>query len=524
MSYRNPLTAIDTKSGEYIRNMNQSLAGTFNKVAAGRKAEWDRRAALNREITNKANKRADKALLTATAEASKNKTIDLSGISEMTDKQYRLSLIDPRQQTQEERLFMSKVDNLGTSVASTISNIASNGISYLKARNIPAGQEGALSKYAGIVGANGKDIGTEAADILFNFKGIQGYKKGKFDESGNMFTEIYSGTPGSGTLLQTISDQDMSSLTNYQEVPKYSGQIKKIGDDIANVLNLGAIEGIAYANQPWKTLEVRGVVKYYKIPDKNLMRDKARIVVQGSTAGLDANDLISYYNNQLDPNGEKIDQRAAWSDVDFLRKDGKIVGYDKTTSVLVNKTSGKQVTIGKGETIDPNTTKVIDKDLFKIQESYLDAVINKNEAINKTKAFGNVNMYAREQARLKALALKQAQGTDPLLAIDNLDFKLISGQAGSSVVALDDLGATIADLGFNISGSFKGTDGRKYKTIKKDVQGLKKQVTTTIYEGTSVADVKRALKFVQTGETQDSSKGEFVYDMNGGLIFVPNQK
>ena len=50
MSYRNPKQIVDTQSGQYVRELQKSLADTSSKYFTSAKQEFERRAKLNAEI------------------------------------------------------------------------------------------------------------------------------------------------------------------------------------------------------------------------------------------------------------------------------------------------------------------------------------------------------------------------------------------------------------------------------------------------------------------------------------------
>ena len=406
MSYENPNQVIDTQSGQNLARMQQSIGSSFDKFATSKKTEWDRRAEANRKITDAANKRATTAQNSAIAEASKNKSINFDGINDVINKGNDILLKNPKNRTAEDRAYISNMDNMGTNIASTLANVAANGESYMKARSIKQGEEGGHSRDAGFTlpGPPEDFIGLQAADILFGYKGAPGSKVSRFDAATNDFyIDIYD---EKGKLLQTVMDSDMSSLTNYQKVPVERKNQDDIGTEVIKTMDIGNPVGIAYRdkngklNDLVKDTAVPGVTTYYRPLSKDVFRQGAIAQVNAAVSALPANDAIAMYNNTLNPTGKKMAQRADFNDPGKIEEGWKkanpnAVIVNTETNLEISEEELKKMTIKQQQ----EKGKLVNKDLYEIQKSYLDAVVRQTEAVHTSKSLGKVDEFNRQMKR-----------------------------------------------------------------------------------------------------------------------------
>lgn len=425
MSYENPNQVIDTQSGQNLARMQQSIGSSFDKFATSKKTEWDRRAEANRKITDAANKRATTAQNSAIAEASKNKSINFDGINDVINKGNDILLKNPKNRTAEDRAYISNMDNMGTNIASTLANVAANGESYMKARSIKQGEEGGHSRDAGFTlpGPPEYFVGLQAADILFGYKGAPGSKVSRFDAATNDFyIDIYD---EKGKLLQTVMDSDMSSLTNYQKVPVERKNQDKIGTEAIKTMDIANPTGIAYRdkngklNDLVKDTAVPGKTTYYRPISKDVFRQGAIAQVNAQVSALPANDAIAMYNNTLNPTGKKMRQRADFNDPGKIEE-----GWEKENrnAVLVSTETNLEISTllpdGKTKmTIEQQQEKgkLVNKDLYEIQKSYLDAVVRQTEAVHTSKSLGTVDEFSRQMKRNannRAIAKSKQGNTD----------------------------------------------------------------------------------------------------------------
>ena len=113
MSYRNPKQIVDTQSGQYIREMQRSLADTYSKYTGSIKQEFEKRAKLNAKIVADSQERVNKASNEINQVANANKAIDFDQMYDNLDTYNKYMQINPAKRTREMNLFISNMDNSG---------------------------------------------------------------------------------------------------------------------------------------------------------------------------------------------------------------------------------------------------------------------------------------------------------------------------------------------------------------------------------------------------------------------------
>ena len=135
MSYRNPTQNVDTQSGQYIRQMQQSVAGSFEKLSNKISADNKERARKNEIIIREAEKRSEAAAQSIFQAQSKNSSIDFNGLNEQVNMLNDVYKINPTERTQEQKNFIRNMNNAGTHISGVLQNTSAGQQEYLEKRS-----------------------------------------------------------------------------------------------------------------------------------------------------------------------------------------------------------------------------------------------------------------------------------------------------------------------------------------------------------------------------------------------------
>ena len=348
MSYRNPEQVVDTQSGQYIRQMQQSVASSFEKLSNKISAENKERARKNEIMVREAEKRSEAAAQSIYQAQSKNKSIDFNGLNEQVDILNSIYKIPANERSQEDKNFIRNMQYAGTHISDVLQNTSAGQAEYIEKRSIPMGNQGGFSL------AN-KPENLEALDILYGFKDAPGRKEARYDMSGAdgpvMYIDVYN---KDNKLVGSIINKDMSSIAQPEYVPNLSKQTTDTQKEIEDQLDLNAITSLAYANSEPKQFKGPGGTVYYtRLPDKEYIKNQARTKTDSVIIGLSTDEAITFYNDVLSKGKMDMPQKSSWSQQ--RGEDGNLIP---------------------------------DPDLVKIQEAYLNYVVDTNVKFNTSKNFG----------------------------------------------------------------------------------------------------------------------------------------
>ena len=348
MSYRNPEQVVDTQSGQYIRQMQQSVASSFEKLSNKISAENKERARKNEIMVREAEKRSEAAAQSIYQAQSKNKSIDFNGLNEQVDILNSIYKIPANERSQEDKNFIRNMQYAGTHISDVLQNTSAGQAEYLEKRSIPMGNQGGFSL------AN-KPENLEALDILYGFKDAPGRKEARYDMSGAdgpvMYIDVYN---KDNKLVGSIINKDMSSIAQPEYVPNLSKQTTDTQKEIEVQLDLNAITSPAYTNSEPKQFKGPGGTVYYtRLPDKEYIKNQARTKTDSVIVGLSTDEAITFYNDVLSKGKMDMPQKSSWSQQ--RGEDGNLIP---------------------------------DPDLVKIQEAYLNYVVDTNVKFNTSKNFG----------------------------------------------------------------------------------------------------------------------------------------
>ena len=348
MSYRNPEQVVDRQSGQYIRQMQQSVAGSFEKLANKISAENKERARKNEIMIREAEKRSEAAAQSIYQAQSKNKSINFNGLNDQIDILNSIYKIPANERSQEDKNLIRNMQYAGTHISDVLQNTSAGQQEYLEKRSIPMGNQGGFSL------AN-KPENLEALDILYGFKDAPGRKEARYDMSGPdgpvVYIDVYN---EDDKLVGSIINKDMSSIAQPEYVPNLSKQTTDTQKLLEDKLDLNAVTSMVYANSEPKQFKAdNGTIYYTRLPDKEYIKTQAREDVNAVIVGLPTDEAITFYNDVLSKGNMDMKQRSSWSQE--RDKDGNLIP---------------------------------DPDLVKIQEAYLNYVVDTNAKFNTSKNFG----------------------------------------------------------------------------------------------------------------------------------------
>lgn len=348
MSYRNPTQNVDTQSGQYIRQMQQSVAGSFEKLSNKISADNKERARKNELMIREAEKRSEAAAQSIYQAQSKNKSIDFNGLNDQIDILNSIYKIPANERSQEDKNFIRNMQYAGTHIGDVLQNTSAGQQEYLEKRSIPMGNQGGFS-------STNKPENLEALDILYGWKDSPGRKEARYDMSGAdgpvMYIDVYN---KDNKLVGSIINKDMSNIAQPDYVPNLSSQTTKAQQELENELDLDALTSNAYKNsEPKRFVGPGGTVYYERLPDKEYIKKQAETKTNQIIVGMSTNEAITFYNDVLSKGNMEMDQKSSWSQE--RNADGDLI---------------------------PDT------DLVKIQKAYLDYVVDSNAKFNKSKNFG----------------------------------------------------------------------------------------------------------------------------------------
>jgi hypothetical protein len=348
MSYRSPEQVVDTQSGQYIRQMQQSVASSFEKLSNKISAENKERARKNEIMVREAEKRSEAAAQSIYQAQSKNKSIDFNGLNEQVDILNSIYKIPANERSQEDKNFIRNMQYAGTHISDVLQNTSAGQAEYIEKRSIPMGNQGGFSL------AN-KPENLEALDILYGFKDAPGRKEARYDMSGPdgpvVYIDIYN---EDDKLVGSIINKDMSTIAQPEYVPNLSKQTTDTQKLLEDKLDLNAVTSMVYANSEPKQFKAKnGTIYYTRLPDKEYIKNQAREDVNAVIVGLPTDEAITFYNDVLSKGNMDMEQRSSWSQE--RDKDGNLIP---------------------------------DPDLVKIQEAYLNYVVDTNAKFNTSKNFG----------------------------------------------------------------------------------------------------------------------------------------
>lgn len=372
MSYTNPKQYLDTRSGEYIRDMQKSVAGSYGKMASGI-AEIAKKTAeetLARE-TNAAS-RTSKLRNNLFAQAKNNRSIDYTtAANEQLAKYEQLAKLKVNKLTAEDRQFMANVETMGTNIRTNLEDLMAKGQTYLDAAEIGSGNEGGLDKY------NSPKV-LETNDIAYDWKNTPGSKTAAIDCSGNSGCQIGVTSYKEGETEGVGSIGAQSEARIVPNSSKNRAELKKSTD----VIDFASITSDVYKDQEKKTFNDGKATVTQVFPDKEVIRPFVESQARAWIESLTPEEASIYYNNRL----SKGSKDTIW--------DPK----SKEAKELIPLSSWKT---------DDETGKINDPLREQIVQAYIQNVLDTTPEYNKALTTSRVNNPTKSKTANKPNALEK---------------------------------------------------------------------------------------------------------------------
>lgn len=311
MSYRNPKQIIDTQSGQYVRDLQKSLADTYSSVASEQKKEYERRAKLNEEVVAKSQERINRISGQLNQVANANKSTNFDQMYDLLDEYGQYMKINPSKRTREMNSFITNMDNSGTTIKNMLANTLAGGEDYVAAREKGLGKMGGIRKDAdkGVLNKN---------DIMYGYNQAPGSKKLNFDPRG-LTSEIRIDVLNeNGSSAGSSLNADMKNLSIPQIIPDETKDMQEVAKMAASVMDLKNPDSPAYEGQPEGSIEEgKGSNKFRKsrLPSREYYLTKATPYAKAQVDSLTAGEAIALYNDVLRKEGaDPIVYQKTWID------------------------------------------------------------------------------------------------------------------------------------------------------------------------------------------------------------------
>ena len=309
MSYRNPKQIVDTQSGQYVREMQRSLADTSSKYFTSAKQEFERRAKLNAKIVADSQERVNKISNQVNQVANANKAINFDQMYDNLDTYNKYMQINPAKRTREMNLFISNMDNSGTTLRDKLANTVAAGEPFMEAMEKGIGVPGGV--YSGV-----KDL--KKYEVMYGYNQAPGSKKMNYDPVTNEFRVNVIGE--NGESLGSSLNQDMEHLDTPQIVPDETKNMENIAAEVHSRMDLKNVNSPAYANQEYQLPTKVGNVTYLsKLPSRSVYLELATPLAKAEIEGMTAGEGIALFNDVIGK-GKVMEWQETWTDPNDPRK------------------------------------------------------------------------------------------------------------------------------------------------------------------------------------------------------------
>ena len=377
MSYRNPKQIVDTQSGQYIRDMQKSLADTFSKYSGSINTIMKEQAKRNDALAAESQKRVNRISGQVNQVANANKAINFDQMYANLDTYDQYMKINPAKRTREMNLFIRGMDNSGINIKDKLANTVAAGEPFMEARKKGIGVPGGI--YSGV-----KNL--KKYDVMYGFNQAPGSKKMNYNPVTNEFRISVLG--GSGESLGSSLNEDMEHLDTPQVVPDETKNMKELAAKVAARMDLKNPNSPAYADQEYQMpTEVNNINYLSKLPSRNVFMGLATDLAKAEVGSMNAGDAIALFNDVTRGEGvELMEWQKTWTDPNDPRK--KII-TDSYAEHVANKfgqeillTAGpriKQIDKPQGEADDnasskPTAQQIATKELIKTTTESIKAI------------------------------------------------------------------------------------------------------------------------------------------------------
>ncbi len=301
MSYRNPKQIVDTQSGQYVRELQESLADTSSKYFTSAKKEYEKRAKLNAKIVADSQKRVNKASNEINQVASDNKAINFDQMYDNLDTYNKYMQINPAKRTREMNLFISNMDNSGTNLKNNLANTVAAGEPFMEAREKGLGVPGGIYSAA---------KGLKKYEVMYGYNQAPGSKKMDYNPLTNEFRVNVIGA--NGEKLGSSLNQDIEHLDMPQIIPDETENMKALNESVKTRMDLKNPNSPAYADQKYQTpTKVNDTNYLSKLPSKSVYLEYAEGLAKSEIDSMTAGEAIALYNDIIG-DGEIIEYQKTW--------------------------------------------------------------------------------------------------------------------------------------------------------------------------------------------------------------------
>ncbi len=415
MSYRNPARIVDVQSGQHFRNMQQSLAKSFQGVidqdTARIKAGMVKAEKEQAELRKKLQKQEDEAYRSALqANQQTNTSVRYDNMQENLSYNAHLAGKPAGSLTSEERVWMQNFKNVGSSIKTVLANIVSGREDYEKQSSIRPGQEGSI--VATVDNVNKQ----KAYEIFLNGNG--GTSHAYFD-----------GATGETTIVaKDLEGKIVGKVTSNGDMYEFATVIVTDKDRKSNVDNLiksretEGIQSSVYGKNPQsiaKTDPTNGTTYYVIKPDEAATKEALRVSSLATVQSWSPDQQKNWYNSTQKgkPGFEAI--TGSWTeDEKYVEKEVPVDKSDpdgKKMTIMVPSPEVNKVTDAfNNQTFEENkqvllTGKQIDRKAFEANKKSQAEINAAAEYEESEKAYNNAKKFMDENK--DDLSLKGGAGT-----------------------------------------------------------------------------------------------------------------
>ena len=341
MSYRNPKQVVDTQSGQYVREMQQSLSNTTDRTIQGLNNIYLENQKQIKEIANEAAEATTKIENAVFQTKSKNSTIQFDSLNGQLNKFSNLKKQDPTKLTNKQRNFMRSMENIGTTMKNGLANTTASAISFKEQTDKGLGKDGGNDEFR-----NPKQY-----KVMSIMNGsIPGSKEANYeeDELGNVIYSVVV-KDANGVPVGKVINGNIEQTMFVSKVPDLIQKKAKAIELVNAKLSLDSKFADAYKrgdtfgpNGEGQKVNADDFEKGVAAQADNIQRE------------MSDNDLASYWNNIIRPKTRLLTQEDINANPNKYenKKVGDEIKNDKLWDYDVELTTEQRKTFGEAFTKD----------------------------------------------------------------------------------------------------------------------------------------------------------------------------
>jgi hypothetical protein len=357
MSYRNPQQVVDTQSSQHIQKMQESVSRSFGKFADDATKEYERRAALNREIIKESQQKVNAISGKINQVASENESINFDQMRDNLNTYHEYMQIRPADRSADMNLFISGMNTSGETVKTRLANTMANGQTYIEARKKGLAKMGGMYS-GGLFKENEKgELKSEIQkfDIFYGVNKAKGRKTLSFDPvTGKTKIEVFN---SKGESVGSSLNSNMDDLDEVQYIPDETKDMTAMADEVAEAMDLKNINSPAYEGQSHQEIKnVKGKRVYSYLPSRDHFLKLAIPRAKAELANMPAGEQIALYNDITRGDNPVIKWQKVWEDED-LDAPNKQKIIESYAAYSADKFAQKYLKVAlQAETIRPQKT------------------------------------------------------------------------------------------------------------------------------------------------------------------------